>query len=132
MEHDPPEPRPREPVSPKNIAAEMVTAIVLLSGTWGVEWVKGRFDRGVPTLAMASLTLGELTVLLYFVRSTIRATVWAVNELREAISSTGLDNVFGRLSRTAGNLMILLWAAVPSVKQLKSALRLLVLVLAVA
>lgn len=132
MDPDPPQStHSREPVSPKTIAAEMLTSLILLAGSWGLEWLRSRFEHGVPTLTAASITTSELTIFLYVLRSFVRAIAWAIGEIRDAVSTAGLGNLFGRFHETLKKVFALLREAVPLAKQLQTAWRLLIPILAV-
>jgi len=107
----------------------MGVSIVLLGGVWGIEWLKSRFEHGVPTLAAASIATGELAMFAYFVGALVRAFKWAFSEVDEALSTIKNTNLFKDAKSAFTRLAPLLIEAIPSPRELLRASRFVILFL---
>jgi hypothetical protein len=126
------EPESEEPLSPGNVFAHMLVSLILLLGVWGIEWLKSRFEHGVPTIAAASVATGELAMFAYFIGSLVRACRWALREVDTTFSAFRSAGVVRDTRRGLNSFLGLLREAVPSLHQIQPALRLLFSIFIVA
>lgn len=86
--------------SPKIVAADVLTAVILLAGVWVIEAVKIVFPKGLPFLLRLGLTTIELTTLVYLIGTFFTAIAWAYRGLDSAISVVTSSELWKNVSRT--------------------------------